>query len=154
MRSIYASLRFYLHVCGLKFDFHFLFIIQSTFYKDADLTSSKSIWNLFNNFSKMYASLSHYVDPNNKKLFYIEPPSLKLIPWYINQFLVLGTGIGSCNMLILRQFFYQDGAIPLLNLMVLMTMAGVGGFFYCVGITYVFYGKDFHHVWNELANRG
>src|SRR5581483_213895 len=93
-------------------------------------------------------------DPKNKKLLYIESPNLKLIPWYINQFVVLGMGIGSCNILVLRQFFYQDGAIPLLNVMMLMLLAGVGGYFYCMGTICVIYGKDLQRVWNELANRG
>src|SRR5581483_10845750 len=105
-------------------------------------------------FQKFMPPSPNMWDPENKKLFYIESPNLKLIPWYFNQFIVLGLGIGFCIILILRQFFYQDGAIPLLTVMMLMLVAGVGGYFYCMGIICVFYGKDFHHVWNELANRG
>ena len=93
-------------------------------------------------------------DPKNKKLFYIESPNIKLIPWYINQFIAMGIVIGSCNILILRQFFYRDGVIPLLNLMILISLDAAGGVMYLMGITYVLYGKEFHYVWNELARRG
>src|SRR5581483_10939917 len=88
-------------------------------------------------FQKFMPPSPNMWDPENKKLFYIESPNLKLIPWYINQFIVLGIGIGFCIILVLRQFFYQDGAIPLLNLMILIFTAGGEGFFYCVGIIYV-----------------